>query len=81
MSRLEQAQARLDAAVQRLEAALQGVEAGSRAATESRDRQIATLVAELAALRLERDTLGSVADQAASRIDAVIDRLRGSLAN
>ncbi len=81
MSRLEQAQARLDAAVQRLEAALQKLEAGTRSATESRDRQIATLVAELGALRQERDTLGSVADQAASRIDAVIDRLRGSLAN
>ena len=81
MNRLEQAQARLDAAVQRLEAALQGLETGARTATESRDRQIATLVAELAALRQERDALGGVADQAASRIDAVIDRLRGSLAN
>ncbi|HTP83238.1 MAG TPA: hypothetical protein VMQ11_09845 [Alphaproteobacteria bacterium] len=67
--------------MQRLEAALQGLEAGARSATESRDRQIATLVAELASLRQERDALGSVADQAASRIDAVIDRLRGSLAN
>ncbi len=81
MSRLEQAQARLAAAVQRLDAALQAMEAGARVATESRDRQIATLVAELTLLRQERDALGSVADQAASRIDAVIDRLRGSLAH
>ncbi len=81
MSRLEQAQARLAAAVQRLDAALQAMDAGARAATESRDRQIATLVAELSLLRQERDALGGAADQAASRIDAVIDRLRGSLAN
>ena len=76
MSRLEEAQTRLDAALRRLDAALQATEAGARAATESRDRQIASLVAELTALRQERDTLGIVADQAASRIDAVIDRLR-----
>lgn len=81
MSRIDQAQARLSAAVQRLESALQAMEMGARAATESRDRQIATLVAELSLLRQERDALGSVADQAAIRIDAVIDRLRGSLAN
>lgn len=81
MSRIDQAKARLAAAVQRLEAALQAMEAGARAATDSRDRQIATLVAELSLLRQERDALGSVADQAATRIDAVIDRLRGSLAN
>lgn len=81
MSRIDQAQARLAAAVQRLEAALQAMEAGTRAATDSRDRQIATLVAELSLLRQERDALGNVADQAATRIDAVIDRLRGSLAN
>ncbi len=76
MSRLEEAQTRLDAALRRLDAALQATEAAARAATESRDRQIASLVAELTALRQERDTLGVVADQAASRIDAVIDRLR-----
>lgn len=81
MSRLEQAQARLVAAVQRLDSALQAMETSARAATDSRDRQIAALVAELSVLRQDRDTLGSAADQAAARIDAVIDRLRGSLAN
>jgi len=79
MSRLEQAQARLDAALRRLDAALQAAEAAARTATESRDRQIASLVAELTVLRQERDTLGGVADQAASRIDAVIDRLRSAV--
>ena len=76
MSRLEQAQARLDAALRRLDSAVQALEAASRVATESRDRQISSLIAELTALRQERDTLNAVADQAASRIDAVIDRLR-----
>jgi len=76
MTRLQEAQSRLDAALRRLDAALQTMEASARTATDSRDRQIASLVAELTALRQERDTLGLVADQAASRIDAVIDRLR-----
>jgi hypothetical protein len=81
MSRLGETQARLDAALQRLDAALRALEVATLTATESRDRQIATLVAELTALRQERDALGLVADQAAGRIDAVIDRLRISLAN
>jgi hypothetical protein len=76
MSRLEDAQARLDAALRRLESAVQTLEAASRVATDSRDRQISSLIAELTALRQERDALNVVADQAASRIDAVIDRLR-----
>ena len=78
MSRLEDARARLDRALKRLDAAVQGLEAASRVATESRDRQISSLIAELTALRQERDSLNAVADQAASRIDAVIDRLRSA---
>jgi hypothetical protein len=81
MSRLGETQARLDAALQRLDAALRTLEIPTLSATEPRDRQIAALTAELAALRQERDALGLVADQAAGRIDAVIDRLRVSLAN
>ncbi len=76
MSRLEDAQKRLDAALRRLDSALQVLEAASRAATDSRDRQISSLIAELTAIRQERDSLNSVADQAVTRIDAVIDRLR-----
>ncbi len=78
MSRVVEAHARLEAALQRLDAALQGWEASARVATESRDRQIAALLAELAAVRQERDSLGSVAEAAATRIDAVMDRLRTS---
>jgi multidrug efflux pump subunit AcrA (membrane-fusion protein) len=78
MSRLEDAQKRLDAALRRLDSALQALEAASRTATDSRDRQISSLIAELTAIRQERDTLNNVADQAVNRIDAVIDRLRAA---
>ena len=81
MSRLGGTQARLDAALQRLDAALRALEARTSTDIESRDRQIATLTAELTALRQEHDALGVVADQAAGRLDAVIDRLRVSLDN
>ncbi len=78
MSRVDEARDRLDAALRRLAAALDVADGSARAATESRDRKIAALVAELSGLRQDRDALGQVADLAALRIDAVIDRLRAS---
>lgn len=78
MSRVDDARARLDAALRRLDTALRAAEASYVATCESRDRKIATLVAELSALRQERDALGQVAELASTRIDAVIDRLRAS---
>lgn len=78
MSRMLEAQARLDAALQRLERALQVVEARGRAGAEARDRQIASLTAELATLRQDRDMLEHSNGLAAERIDAVIGRLRAA---
>lgn len=75
MSRLDDACARLDAALQRLDKALQDWESSARGGTEARDRQIATLVAELAAMKKQRDALDDAAELAATRIEAVIDRL------
>jgi chromosome segregation ATPase len=81
LSRLDDACARLDAALQRLEKALQEWEASARGGTEARDRQIATLVAELASMKKQRDALDDAAALAETRIEAVIDRLRATPQN
>ena len=47
----------------------------SRAGGEARDRQVASLTAELAGLRQERDMLEHSNGVAVERIDAVIDAL------
>jgi len=82
MSSLDDAIKQLEAAVRRLETAVEGRMRAIRAARDQateRERLVADLEGELGNLRRDHAALEARTDLVATRLDAVIERLKGAM--
>jgi chromosome segregation ATPase len=83
MASFDEARQRFESAVERLETALAGIDASPAAGGQELSAELAEtraerdrLAGELAEMRVQCDALRAAADQASTRLDGTIERVR-----